>query len=183
MTEVKRVYAFGRDASGVNKTEGNKSMKFVLGGKGANLAEMANMGLPVPPGFTITCQACMEYYNSEPPGFPEGLEEEIAANVARPRGQDGQAPGRCRRSAARVGSLGIALLDARHDGHGAEPRPQRHLRSGAHQHRPGTSASHGTATAASSRCSRRSFSMSKATLSRTRSFSSDASAASTSTRI
>ncbi len=82
MTEVKRVYAFGRDANGVNKTEGNKDMKFVLGGKGANLAEMANMGLPVPPGFTITCQACMEYYNSTPPGFPEGLSEEMAANVA-----------------------------------------------------------------------------------------------------
>ncbi|HZL04858.1 MAG TPA: PEP/pyruvate-binding domain-containing protein, partial [Coriobacteriia bacterium] len=57
-------------------------MKFVLGGKGANLAEMAAMGLPVPPGFTITCQACVEYYNSTPPAFPEGLSEEIATNVA-----------------------------------------------------------------------------------------------------
>ena len=82
MTHVKRVYAFGKDANGVNKTEGNKDMKFILGGKGANLAEMANMGLPVPPGFTISCQACMEYYNSTPPAFPEGLSEEIAANVA-----------------------------------------------------------------------------------------------------
>jgi pyruvate,orthophosphate dikinase len=52
-------------------------MKMILGGKGANLAEMANMGLPVPPGFTISCQACMEYYNSTPPGFPPGLEEEM----------------------------------------------------------------------------------------------------------
>ena len=42
-------------------TEGNTEMKWVLGGKGANLAEMANIGLPVPPGFTITCQTCMEY--------------------------------------------------------------------------------------------------------------------------
>ena len=47
-------------------------MKFILGGKGANLAEMANMGLPVPPGFTITCQACMEYYNSTPARLPAG---------------------------------------------------------------------------------------------------------------
>ncbi|MDP2401206.1 MAG: PEP/pyruvate-binding domain-containing protein, partial [Actinomycetota bacterium] len=57
-------------------------MKFVLGGKGANLAEMANMGLPVPPGFTISCQACMEYYDSAPPAFPAGLAEEIASYVA-----------------------------------------------------------------------------------------------------
>ena len=82
MTDVKRVYAFGKDADGVNRTEGNKDMKFILGGKGANLAEMANMGLPVPPGFTITCQACMEYYDSDPAGFPAGLTEEIAHYVA-----------------------------------------------------------------------------------------------------
>ena len=76
MTDVKRVYAFG-----AGRTEGNKAMKFILGGKGANLAEMANMGLPVPPGFTISCQACMEYYNSEPPAFPPGLAVEFATYV------------------------------------------------------------------------------------------------------
>ena len=58
--EVKRVYKFGVDAAGKNVTEGNAKMNGVLGGKGANLAEMANIGLPVPPGFTITCQTCME---------------------------------------------------------------------------------------------------------------------------
>jgi pyruvate, orthophosphate dikinase len=77
LSAVKRVYAFG---GGV--TEGNKGMKFQLGGKGANLAEMAKMGLPVPPGFTITCQACMEYYNANPPALPEGLAEEIAENLS-----------------------------------------------------------------------------------------------------
>lgn len=77
MSGVKRVYAFGG-----GQTEGNKDMKFVLGGKGANLAEMATMGLPVPPGFTITCQACMEYYNATPPAFPAGLAEEIAEHKA-----------------------------------------------------------------------------------------------------
>ncbi len=76
MSDVKRVYAFGG-----GHTEGNKGLKFILGGKGANLAEMANMGLPVPPGFTISCQACMEYYTSTPPAFPAGLAEEIAAYV------------------------------------------------------------------------------------------------------
>jgi pyruvate,orthophosphate dikinase len=77
LSDVKRVFAFGS-----GQTEGNKDMKFILGGKGANLAEMANMGLPVPPGFTISCQACMEYYNSTPPGFPPGLADEIAEHVA-----------------------------------------------------------------------------------------------------
>ncbi len=83
MSETKRVYAFGKKADGSNDTEGNKNMKFQLGGKGANLAEMALMGLPVPPGFTITCQACMEYYNADPPALPAGLAEEIAANIDR----------------------------------------------------------------------------------------------------
>jgi pyruvate,orthophosphate dikinase len=76
LSDVKRVYGFGGEG-----TEGNREMKFVLGGKGANLAEMANMGLPVPPGFTISCQACMEYYHSNPPAFPAGLAEEIAGYV------------------------------------------------------------------------------------------------------
>ncbi|PKQ38541.1 MAG: pyruvate, phosphate dikinase [Actinobacteria bacterium HGW-Actinobacteria-1] len=85
LSDVKRVYAFGG-----GRTEGNKDMKFILGGKGANLAEMANMGLPVPPGFTITCQACMEYYNSTPPAFPAGLAEEIDAYVAELEGKMGK---------------------------------------------------------------------------------------------
>ena len=77
MTDLKRVYGFGKNADGKNNTEGNKDMKFILGGKGANLAEMANMGLPVPPGYTITCQACVEYYDATPPAYPAGLQEEI----------------------------------------------------------------------------------------------------------
>jgi pyruvate, orthophosphate dikinase len=90
LSETKRVYAFGKGLNGVNNTEGNKDMKYQLGGKGANLAEMANIGLPVPPGFTITCQACVEYYGPQITSatdkvtgqYPEGLAEEIAANVA-----------------------------------------------------------------------------------------------------
>ena len=74
---IKRVYKFGHDAQGNNVTEGNKDMKFVVGGKGANLAEMANIGLPVPPGFTITCQTCMEYANADNT-WPEGALDEIA---------------------------------------------------------------------------------------------------------
>ena len=44
-------------------SEGNKDMKELLGGKGANLAEMKSIGLPVPDGFTITTEACNKYYN------------------------------------------------------------------------------------------------------------------------
>ena len=76
--EVKRVYAFGKDAEGNNVTEGNTSMKAILGGKGANLAEMANIGLPVPPGFTITCQTCMEYASAGN-AWPEGALDTIQA--------------------------------------------------------------------------------------------------------
>ena len=74
--EVKRVYAFGKDAQGNNVTEGNTNMKAILGGKGANLAEMANIGLPVPPGFTISCQTCMEYANAGNV-WPEGALDTI----------------------------------------------------------------------------------------------------------
>ena len=74
--DVKRVFAFGKDANGNNVTEGNAQMKAVLGGKGANLAEMANLGLPVPPGFTISCQTCMEYANAGNM-WPEGALDTI----------------------------------------------------------------------------------------------------------
>ncbi|HXF36462.1 MAG TPA: pyruvate, phosphate dikinase [Actinomycetota bacterium] len=59
--------------------EGNKEMKDLLGGKGANLAEMTNLGLPVPPGFTITTQACLAYLAQGE--FPEGLEEEVEEHL------------------------------------------------------------------------------------------------------
>jgi pyruvate,orthophosphate dikinase len=70
--EVQRVYAF---------QEGNATMKPVLGGKGANLAEMSRIGLPVPPGFTITAQSCIEYQKKGQ--FPAGLEDGIWAALAR----------------------------------------------------------------------------------------------------
>src|SRR5918994_707233 len=60
--------------------EGNKDMKNLLGGKGANLAEMTNMGLPVPLGFTVTCEAC-NAYRSAGRRFPDGLLEEVAAHL------------------------------------------------------------------------------------------------------
>ena len=70
---AKFVYCFG--AKG---TDGDASMRNLLGGKGANLAEMAKLGMPVPAGFTITTECCVEYL-AEGGKFPAGLEEEIAA--------------------------------------------------------------------------------------------------------
>ena len=57
MADVKRVYTFGN-----KEAEGNGKMRELLGGKGANLAEMNLIGIPVPPGFTITTEVCAEYY-------------------------------------------------------------------------------------------------------------------------
>jgi pyruvate, orthophosphate dikinase len=61
-------------------TEGNKDLKDLLGGKGANLAEMTNLGLPVPPGFTITTEACRHYL--EHGSVPAGLDDEIGRYLA-----------------------------------------------------------------------------------------------------
>jgi pyruvate,orthophosphate dikinase len=61
-------------------TEGNKDLKDLLGGKGANLAEMTNLGLPVPPGFTITTEACKVYL--ETGAEPASLRDEVSAHLA-----------------------------------------------------------------------------------------------------
>ncbi len=73
----KWVYSFGADHN-----EGGAAMRDLLGGKGANLAEMAGIGLPVPPGFTITTEVCTEFYKRDRQ-YPDGLEAEIAAAMAR----------------------------------------------------------------------------------------------------
>ncbi len=67
----KYVYFFA-----ANKAEGRADMKNLLGGKGANLAEMSNLGIPVPPGFTISTEVCTEYYKNDR-NFPEGLTEQV----------------------------------------------------------------------------------------------------------
>ncbi len=59
--------------------DGNKDQRDLLGGKGANLAEMTNLGLPVPPGFTITTEACRAYLGAD--GEPEGLAEEVTDHL------------------------------------------------------------------------------------------------------
>ncbi len=72
----KFVYSFGD-----GKSEGDASMKSLLGGKGANLAEMSKMGLPVPPGFTITTEFCDFYYKNDKK-FPDSLRKEVAVALA-----------------------------------------------------------------------------------------------------
>jgi pyruvate, orthophosphate dikinase len=72
-------------------SEGNRDMKDLLGGKGANLAEMTNMGLPVPHGFTITTEACLTYLAED--GHPEGLMAELDEHLARLEGSMGKGLG------------------------------------------------------------------------------------------
>ncbi|OFW14545.1 MAG: pyruvate, phosphate dikinase [Acidobacteria bacterium RIFCSPLOWO2_02_FULL_67_21] len=79
----KHVYLFGR------KTDGNGTMKPLLGGKGANLAEMCRIGLPVPPGFTITTEVCTYYYANER-AYPANLRAQMQAGVAAIEKQTGK---------------------------------------------------------------------------------------------
>lgn len=71
MAEKQYVYFFG---------EGTKDMKKLLGGKGANLSEMTNIGLPVPPGFTITTETCNTYYENGQK-YPDGFMEQVKLNM------------------------------------------------------------------------------------------------------
>ena len=73
----KRVYTFGN-----GQAEGNAQMREVLGGKGANLAEMNHIGVPVPPGFTITTDTCNEYYKVGQEKIVELLQDDVDAAVA-----------------------------------------------------------------------------------------------------
>ena len=75
--EKKRIYFFGNGTA-----DGRADMKHLLGGKGANLAEMTNLGIPVPPGFTITTEVCDAYYKNNKQ-YPKGLAEEIEQNLSR----------------------------------------------------------------------------------------------------
>ena len=80
----KYVYLFGK-----GKTDGNGGMKPLLGGKGANLAEMCRIGLPVPPGFTITTEVCTYYYDHKR-SYPPVLKAQMQAGVATIEKQTGK---------------------------------------------------------------------------------------------
>ncbi|MDP2599295.1 MAG: PEP/pyruvate-binding domain-containing protein, partial [Deltaproteobacteria bacterium] len=72
---AKYIYTFGD-----GKAEGDASLKELLGGKGAGLAEMCRLGLPVPPGFTLTTKVC-NYYYANNNQYPPGLKEAVAAGM------------------------------------------------------------------------------------------------------
>src|SRR3989338_4231127 len=76
-TRKKFVYFFANGAA-----DGSAQMKQLLGGKGANLAEMTRLGIPVPAGFTISTEACALFYDNSQ-NWPAGLEEQLKANLAR----------------------------------------------------------------------------------------------------
>src|SRR3546814_18741753 len=78
------VYRFGGGVS-----EGKAGDKNLLGGKGANLAEMASIGLPVPPGLTISPEMCHRYYE-EGERFPDELRQQVAAGIAHIEGVTGK---------------------------------------------------------------------------------------------
>ncbi|MGQ0764869.1 MAG: pyruvate, phosphate dikinase [Gemmatimonadota bacterium] len=73
---TKSVFFFGN-----GQADGTRDMRAVLGGKGANLAEMTNLGVPVPPGFTIACSACLDFLTDGT--VPDGLPAEVAAQLSR----------------------------------------------------------------------------------------------------
>ena len=77
---------------GAGVAEGRASMRNLLGGKGANLAEMASIGLPVPPGFTICTEMCQRYYDHGG-AFPDSLRDEVAAGIGHIEGVTGRPRG------------------------------------------------------------------------------------------
>ncbi len=105
-------------------SEGNAGMRNLLGGKGANLAEMTGLGLPVPRGFTITTEACTRYYEDGEKIAPD-IEDEIFATLAKAEALIGKKFGDPDRSLPGLRPFRFPGLDAGHDGHHPEPRPQR----------------------------------------------------------
>ena len=101
----KYVYFFGG-----GEADGSAEMKNSLGGKGANLAEMTRIGVQVPAGFTIPTEIC-NHYSDNDGTYPEGLREQV--DEALKQVEKGLLPFRRPR------------IDAGHDGHGAQHRPQR----------------------------------------------------------
>src|ERR1700760_4016428 len=84
ITKTRWFYAFGGGGA-----DGDASMKNLLGGKGANLAEMSALGLPVPPGFTITTECCTHYYKNGS-SYPDDLKAQVEAALRKVEEQVGK---------------------------------------------------------------------------------------------
>ncbi len=112
---MKYVYFFG-----ARKAEGDGSMKEVLGGKGAGLAEMTRIGLPVPAGFTITTECC-DYYLKHDQKYPKSLAAEVKKNLTHLEKRHQEEAGRRQGSAAGQRALRFRALHAGNDGNDSEP--------------------------------------------------------------
>ena len=120
----KGVYTFGG-----NRNEGSAAMRDLLGGKGCNLAEMAGLGIPVPPGFTLTTEQCGAYYTNGRQ-LAEALKAEVLEALRWLEGVRGCTLRRRPEPPAALRPLRRPGVHARHDGHRAEPRTQRRHRRG-----------------------------------------------------
>ena len=118
------VYSFGAARPTATRTRKN-----LLGGKGANLHGMTKLGLPVPPGFTISTEVCTYFYDNEQ-DLSEGPRSAGASSARQGRKDHGPQVRRAKESAARLRALRRSRLDARHDGHDPQPRPERRDRAG-----------------------------------------------------
>ena len=104
-------------------SEGNASMRNLLGGKGANLAEMTKIGLPVPQGFTISTEACTQYYE-DGRRINDEIQAEIMENIIKMEEVTGKKFGD-KENPLLVSVRSGARFHARHDGYHTEPGSQR----------------------------------------------------------
>ena len=111
MSSKKYVYLF---------EEGNAGMKNLLGGKGANLAEMTKIGLPVPPGLIVTTEACKDF-TAQGQQFPAGLKEQIRNGIALLE-ENGEEVWRRGQSTAGISPFRCSCFHARDDGYSLKPR-------------------------------------------------------------
>ena len=127
--------------------DGDASQRDLLGGKGANLAEMTNAGLPVPPGFTITTAACNAYLAGGD-ALPDGLWEQALDGLHEVEQQMGRSFGGDDAAAARLRPQRREVLDAGHDGYDPQSRPLAAIARRTHRRRRATPGSPTTACAA-----------------------------------
>lgn len=120
MSNLKRVYTFGN-----GKAEGKAEMKNLLGGKGANLAEMNLIGVPVPPGFTITTDTCNDYYQIGKDKVVEMLRPEVEAAIKGIEVLMKSKFGDVEKPASGIRTFGSKSLYAGYDGYHPKPRSER----------------------------------------------------------
>ena len=99
--------------------EGSAAMRNLLGGKGCNLAEMTNLGMPIPQGFTVTTEACTEYYNCGKQ-ISQEIQDQIFEALAWLEGRQRQEVRRYRGSLTGFRSFRRESIHARHDGYHSE---------------------------------------------------------------